>query len=102
LNARALQRPVRGADAPAAGSSTRVSGARASTADAPTDADGLTTISGSADIDGDLVVDLVDLSRFAMSYPPHAYSAEADFDFDGEVGLLDFAFFSAHFGHVCP
>jgi len=113
--------------------------ARASNADAPTNAQGETTISGSIaaggmhagvsvylqaivvlaqpgctepeclalelrspDIDGDLIVDLVDLSRFAMSWPPHAYSAQADFDFDGEVGLLDFAFFAAHFGHACP
>jgi len=56
----------------------------------------------SADIDGDLVVDLVDLSVFALSFPPNAYNPAADFNFDGEVGLLDFAFFAAHFGHFCP
>ena len=50
-----------------------------------------------------------------MSHEPYGYDTDGDgwldgedhgsfydYDFDGEVGLLDFAFFGAHFGHACP
>jgi len=114
-------------------------GAQSSNADAPTDSNGETTISGtiamggmhtgvhvylqaivvlsqpgcveplclpletrSVDINGDLLVNLVDLSEFGRSFPPNPYNAAADYDFDGVVGLTDFAIFGAHFGHACP
>jgi len=56
----------------------------------------------SADINGDLVVNMVDLAMFAGSFPPNAYDPAADFDFNGSIGLGDLAFFAAHFMHGCP
>ena len=55
----------------------------------------------SADMNGDLVVNLVDLSQFAAAFPPNAYSAAADFTFDGIVGLGDVSFLAQHLLHAC-
>jgi hypothetical protein len=59
----------------------------------------------SADIDGDLLVNLVDLSIFAGSFPPQPYDLCCDFNCDGVVNLVDLGFFANHFMnpqmHVC-
>jgi hypothetical protein len=58
----------------------------------------------SPDIDGSLRVDLVDLSLFAGSYPPHPFDRCSDLDINGIVNLQDLALFAFHFGppgHSC-
>jgi hypothetical protein len=58
----------------------------------------------SVDLNGDLVVNLVDLSSFAGYYPPQAYNSSADFDCNGVVGLSDLSRFAQHYGqpgHEC-
>jgi len=108
-------------------------------ADATTDANGMTTISGairgggsgsglwvvvggsiatgewfpcgdpiclpitvvSPDINGDLLVDLVDFSLFAGGWPPLPYDPALDFDGDSAIDLIDLSIFAAHFLHGC-
>ena len=58
----------------------------------------------SPDIDGSLLVDLVDLSLLAASYPPMPYETCSDFDVNGAVNLQDLSVFAAHYGppgHAC-
>jgi hypothetical protein len=108
-------------------------------ADAPTDENGMTTISGairaggsgtglwvivaghiatgvcfcdsdficlpitvvSPDMDGDLLVGLVDLAQFAATWPPQPYVASSDFNGDGVINLIDLSLFARHFFHEC-
>jgi hypothetical protein len=103
-----------------------------SVADANTDADGQTTITGaiagggsseaglylyvvgtplqqdlldiavnSADLDGNLVVDLSDLAAFATDFA-NGYAFRSDLAFDGELDLSDLGVFSIHYGETCP
>ncbi len=54
----------------------------------------------SPDTNGDLVVDLIDLSAFAEAYfVPATYCF--DFFWDGEMGLQDLALFAQHYRHLC-
>ena len=54
----------------------------------------------SPDTNGDLVVDLIDLSAFAAAYfAPATYCF--DFFWDGEMGLQDLALFAQHYTHLC-
>lgn len=58
----------------------------------------------SPDIDGSLVVNLVDLSLFAACFPPLPYDKCCDFDCNATVNLQDLARFAFHFGppgHEC-
>jgi hypothetical protein len=58
----------------------------------------------SCDFNGDLKVDLVDLSAFAVAYPPNPTGTCGDFDCSGTVGLPDLSKFAFHFGppgHKC-
>ena len=57
----------------------------------------------SPDMNGDLVVDIVDFSMFGPSFPspPKPYNPAADLNDDGIIDLLDFAAFGAHFLHNC-
>ena len=58
----------------------------------------------SPDLDGSMLVDLVDLSMFATHFPPHAYESCSDFNLNGVVDLQDLSRFAAHFGppgHRC-
>ena len=101
-----------------------------STADANTDALGVTTISGvvggggftlltqvyisgtplagaplnvalnSPDVNGSLVVDLVDFAAFGNDFGTTAF--RSDFVFDGVVDLSDFSRFGQAFGETCP
>lgn len=104
-------------------------GSASSNADGPTDANGQTTMSGpvasggsalaihviamgillgelptlsivSPDIDGNLQVDVTDLSMFALSYTG-VYDPRADMDGNGLLDLLDLSLFAAHWQHVC-
>lgn len=108
-------------------------------ADAPTDANGLTTVSGairaggsgtglwvvvggsiatgewpacadficlpitvvSPDMNGDLTVDLTDVSLFASAWPPQPYSAASDMNGDGTINLVDVSLFARHLYHGC-
>lgn len=56
----------------------------------------------SPDINGDTVVDLIDLSDFAVGYvsPPKPYQWELDFNCDSVVDLVDFTLFAAHYLHT--
>jgi len=54
----------------------------------------------SPDTNGDLVVDLIDLSAFAVAYfIPATYCF--DYNWDGVMNLLDLAVFSQHYTHAC-
>ncbi len=56
----------------------------------------------SCDLNGDLKMDLIDLSSFAGKYPPQAYNKCADFDCNGVVNLQDLSNFALHYaGHKC-
>lgn len=58
----------------------------------------------SPDIDGNLEVDVVDLSLLAMGFPPNPLETCCDMNLDGQVGLVDLTLFAAHFGppgHRC-
>lgn len=58
----------------------------------------------SPDINGDLIVNLVDLSAFASGYPPQSYVNCSDFDNNGLVNLQDLSKFAFHYGppgHQC-
>ena len=58
----------------------------------------------SADINGDLCVDLADLSIFAQSFPPQFYDPCCDFECNGVVNLADLGRIARHFGppgHEC-
>jgi hypothetical protein len=58
----------------------------------------------SCDQNGDLVMNLVDLTTFSGRYPPQAYNKCADFDCSGAVNLQDLTRFAFHFGppgHKC-
>ena len=55
----------------------------------------------SPDIDGDLIVDLVDFSIFAQGWPPRAYDPRSDMNSDGLVDLVDLALFATHYSHSC-
>jgi hypothetical protein len=53
----------------------------------------------SVDMSGDGVVGLVDLSLFALAFPPNPYDYCADFDCDGVIGIIDLSIFGIHWGH---
>jgi hypothetical protein len=52
----------------------------------------------SPDINGDGTVDLIDLTLFAMAYPPQPYDHCIDYNCDGDITLPDLAMFAFHFG----
>ncbi|MBN1886006.1 MAG: hypothetical protein JW876_10860 [Candidatus Krumholzibacteriota bacterium] len=58
----------------------------------------------SPDLNGDLRVDLSDLAVFGFSYHTNAgepgYSPCCDFNDDGMIQLMDFAYFGEHYGHA--
>jgi hypothetical protein len=58
----------------------------------------------SPDLDGSLVVNLVDLAMFSSCFPPQPYSKCCDFDCNATINLQDLARFAFHFGppgHKC-
>jgi len=58
----------------------------------------------SCDMNGDLLMSLVDLSIFAGYYPPQPYNTCGDFDCNGAVALPDLSRFAFHYGppgHKC-
>ena len=58
----------------------------------------------SCDMNGDLLMSLVDLSIFAGYYPPQPYNTCGDFDCNGAVALSDLSRFAFHYGppgHKC-
>lgn len=58
----------------------------------------------SPDINGDGLVNLVDLSLFASAFPPNPYATCSDMDCSGAINLQDLARFAFHFGppgHEC-
>ena len=99
-------------------------------ADADTDQDGKTTFSGvlagggygedlavalsgvvqsqllmirvnSPDINGDLIVDLVDVGLFAQDFSNGSYDFRSDFSHDGLENLSDVGIFARHIGESC-
>jgi hypothetical protein len=63
----------------------------------------LTIYAVTPDINGDLVVDLIDLSIFASDYtsPPKPYWQCLDYDCNGVIDLIDFSLFAQHYLHIC-
>lgn len=56
----------------------------------------------SADFNGNLIINVVDFAFFAGGYPVNpAVNDCRDFNNDGQVGIVDFAKFTAHNGHSC-
>lgn len=58
----------------------------------------------SPDINGDLQVNLSDLTLFSYGYPPNAYDTRCDMNCDGAVNLVDLSIFALHYGppgHHC-
>jgi hypothetical protein len=57
----------------------------------------------SPDINGDLLVDVIDLSAFAINYqsPPKPYNYNSDYNGDGKVDIIDFSIFAQHYLHSC-
>jgi hypothetical protein len=58
----------------------------------------------SADLTGDLLVDLSDLAVFSTWFPPNLYNTCGDFDCNGAVALPDLSRFAFHYGppgHKC-
>ena len=56
------------------------------------------------DLDGNLVINLVDLGNFSACFPPQPYDKCCDFDCNATVNLQDLARFAFHFGppgHKC-
>lgn len=54
----------------------------------------------SPDMSGDCMVDLIDFSIFAQSWPPYPYSYCADFNANGTIDLFDFVLIgSTHWQH---
>jgi len=63
----------------------------------------LTIAVRSPDLSCDLIVNLVDFSLFAPSFPspPKAYVACKDYDCNGLINLIDFSIFAQHWQHSC-
>ena len=57
----------------------------------------------SPDINGDLIVDIIDLAAFAIGYtsPPKPLTPCLDYNCDGLVDIIDFAVFAIHYLHSC-
>ncbi len=55
----------------------------------------------SPDINGDLRVDLADVTLFATDYTG-GYNYRSDFVWDSELNLADLTEFARHLGHSCP
>ena len=53
----------------------------------------------SSDLNGDGVVGLVDLSLFALAFPPNPYDFCADYNCDGVIDLVDLSIFALHYTH---
>jgi len=56
----------------------------------------------SADISGDLVVNLTDLTLFAIDFYADEYTYQSDFNYDGEINLIDLTMFAPTMGAECP
>ena len=56
----------------------------------------------SPDINGDLVVNLTDISFFAMDFWGAAYMYRSDFNYDGVTNLTDLAMLAPTIGVSCP
>jgi hypothetical protein len=58
----------------------------------------------SPDMNGDGIINLVDVGRFSACWPPQPPCECADFNCDGAVNLIDLGRYAAHFGppgHEC-
>ena len=60
----------------------------------------LNLMHNSPDIDGNGIVNLLDLSIFAVDY--FGYSFRSDFHYDGEMSLLDLSLFAIGYNTSCP
>ena len=56
----------------------------------------------SPDINGDLVVNLVDVAAFAEGFMGGVYAFRSDYNFDGVLNLIDLGAFASHLGETCP
>lgn len=74
---------------------------RVMVAGSPLNQPGLNITFNSADISGDLRVNLTDLQSFAADYAG-AYNYRSDFLRDGTVNLTDLSLFARGYGNVCP
>lgn len=63
---------------------------------------GLALQVNSPDLNGDLVVDLIDVTQFAQDYAGGAYQFRSDLSYDGVVNLSDIIPMVQHYGARCP
>jgi hypothetical protein len=56
----------------------------------------------SPDMNGDLVVNLVDLGSFSEDYANGVYDFRSDLSCDGAEDLRDVSIFSEHYDEACP
>jgi hypothetical protein len=54
----------------------------------------------SPDIDGNLVINTLDFGSFSIDYGGSAF--RSDYDFSGEIDLIDFGQFASRFSESCP
>jgi hypothetical protein len=63
---------------------------------------GLALQVNSPDLNGDLVVDLLDVARFAQDFGSGVYQFRSDLSYDGVVNLSDIIPMVQHYGARCP
>ena len=56
----------------------------------------------SPDLNGDLVVNVLDLANLAMDYADPAYNFRSDMTCDGLENIADIGEFAMHYGELCP
>ena len=56
----------------------------------------------SPDLNGDLVVDILDLANFAIDYADPTYNFRSDMTCDGIENIADIGEFAMHYGETCP
>ena len=56
----------------------------------------------SPDINGDLIVNLTDISLFAVDFFGAVYMYRSDFNYDGAINLTDLAMLAPTIGVPCP
>jgi len=55
----------------------------------------------SPDVNGDLVVDIIDFATWGPYYQAAAFPPCYDFTWDGVIDIVDFSIFGQHFLHTC-
>jgi len=71
-------------------------------AGSPLNHPGLNVLFNSADIDGNLIVNLADLTEFAIDYDGQTGAYRSDYLYDGTINLSDVTLFAQGYQTSCP